>query len=149
MKLPDISISASTYLGLALGIMILPLDLMIFAILAATIHECCHLLALLCCQIPVSNICISLLGAKITTGSMTALQEIICAAAGPMGSLSLLLLSKHLPILALLGLCQGVFNLLPIYPLDGGRICRSIFVLAKTGLWGYNRHNSYEWGNRP
>ena len=144
MKLPDVYISAGAYLGLAFGILVLPMDLLLSAIAAAFVHECCHLLALVLCKVPVSGICIRLQGAKILTASMAPTQEIISAAAGPLGSLSLFLLVRWFPILSLFGLCQGLFNLLPFYPLDGGRICRSIFMLAKTGLWGYNRHNSKE-----
>ena len=73
-------------------------------------------------------------GASIETGYMTPAAELLCAAAGPIGSISMLLTIRKFPILGLLGLAQGIFNLLPIYPLDGGRILRSIFVLAK------NRH---------
>lgn len=129
--MPEIEISAGAYLGLALGILIFPLDYLLAAILAAGIHECCHLLALRCCSVPVTRLEIGLLGSKIRTGMMSSGQELLCAAAGPGGSLSLMLLAGITPLLSLFGLCQGLFNLLPLYPLDGGRICRSIFMLAK------------------
>jgi len=141
MKRPEISVSAGAYLGLAMGILTLPLDCLLAAATAAGIHECCHLFVLTLCNVPIAEVKIGFFGAKIRAGVMTCSQEIICVAAGPIGSLSLLLIARWMPLLALFGLCQGLFNLLPIYPLDGGRICRSIFLLAKTHHCEYNSPN--------
>ena len=131
MRVPEIEISAGAYLGLAFGILVFPLDCLLAAIFAAGIHECCHLLALKCCSVPVNQLKIGLLGAKIRTGMLSPVQELLCAAAGPAGSLSLAVFANYMPLISLFGLCQGFFNLVPVYPLDGGRICRSIFMLAK------------------
>ena len=51
---------------------------------------------------------------------LDAKGECLCALAGPLGSLILAFLPFS--TLALCGLVQGLFNLLPIMPLDGGRI---------------------------
>ena len=61
---------------------------------------------------------------------MTAGGELLCALAGPFGSLLLALLLRHVPELAICGLIQGVYNLLPLYPLDGGRALRCLFSFA-------------------
>lgn len=138
MKRLEITVSSGAYIGLALGIMVLPLDCILAAVLAAGFHECCHLFTLHCCGIVAGELRIGLLGAKISTGLLTPIQEIICALAGPIGSLSLLFLARWMPVISLFGLCQGLFNLLPIYPLDGGRIIHGIFMLAKMRHCGYN-----------
>ena len=63
-------------------------------------------------------------------GCLSPVRELLAAAAGPVGSLSLMLMGRFFPRLALCGLVQGLFNLLPIYPLDGGRILRRALELA-------------------
>ena len=57
---------------------------------------------------------------------MTWPKQMICILAGPAGSLLLLLTAEYLPRLALCGLVQGLFNLMPLHPLDGGRALRCI-----------------------
>ena len=131
MKSYEIQISAGFYIGLALAVLMLPWKILLSFGIGALFHELCHLAALGCCGIPVRLIRIGLMGTEITTAPMFPGQELICAAAGPLGSLLLVGLSGWMPELALFGLVQGVFNMLPIYPLDGGRVVRAIFMLAK------------------
>lgn len=52
-------------------------------------------------------------------------SELICALAGPAGSIALLLLAEYMPKVAICGMVQGIYNLLPVYPLDGGRALTS------------------------
>ena len=130
-----ISISAWFYIFLAAAILLIPFHGLAAAVMAAVTHEIYHLLALSLCGVQVLNIQIGALGAKIQTEPMTAVQELICAAAGPVGSFSLLLVSDYLPLAAVFGVAQGVFNLLPAYPLDGGRILCAILSLISP-RWG-------------
>ena len=119
---------------LAVEVLLLPMSWLLGWLLAVSVHECGHYLALKCCRVPVSEIRIGLLGANMFTAPLSPTQELICAAAGPIGSFLLLILADRLPIAAMIGLVQGVFNLLPFYPLDGGRMVRAAWkLLSESG----------------
>ena len=134
MRSPNICISSAAYLLAAAAILLLPIPLFLGAVSAAAVHEFAHCLALAHFQIPIQEIRIGPLSAQICVASMEPWQELACAAAGPLGSLSLLLFARQLPLLALFGFVQGIFNLLPLYPMDGGRILR-----ASMNLWKEHR----------
>jgi Zn-dependent protease len=70
----------------------------------------------------VDSIWINLGGAVIDAWVPNRTHEIISILAGPAGSLLLLFLYNILPELSVCAAVQGLYNLLPIYPLDGGRI---------------------------
>ncbi len=105
----------------ALLLLLVPLPWLCAAALAAVIHEGFHILAILLCGYRVLGVRIGLAGAVIETNLTGDVPELLCALAGPAGSLLLLTLCHPFPMLSLCGAAQGLFNLLPIYPLDGGR----------------------------
>lgn len=114
------------WIVLALMVLTLPLRWIIAAVLAAAVHELGHLLALKALGIPVRGIHFGLTGAKIRVGTLTKYQELLCALAGPLAGLSLCLLSSWFPRTAVCAFISSIYNLLPIYPLDGGRVIRCL-----------------------
>ena len=125
----DFSVSAGSCIAAALMVLILPLPWLAAVLLAAVMHEVCHLIALKFCGVNIYRIHIKTHGAVIETEALSSLKELICAAAGPAGSFLCLIFMRHFPMLALCGLLQGSYNLLPIYPLDGGRIVHALAAL--------------------
>lgn len=129
MRRPEIRITAGAYLLAAVCVLMLPSSWLFGWLAAVTVHEASHLAALFCCRVPIREIRIGFNGAKISTGYICPEQELVCAAAGPVCSLMLLPFAVRFPVTALIGLVQGSFNLLPIYPLDGGRMLRAIMEI--------------------
>lgn len=119
-----VSISAGAFLLGALLLLILPLKWLLAAVCAAFIHELCHLAAMKLTGSQVHEICIGRGGAAIKIGPMDSGRELICALSGPIGGLLLLLFARWIPRIAICAGIQSVYNLLPIYPLDGGRALR-------------------------
>ena len=127
--LPEIRADTSFWLMLALLFLILPVSWVISALLAAAIHEICHLAVLWVRRSPVHELKLTFGGARIKTSPMLPQEELMAALAGPAGSF-LLVTGIHLfPRLGICALIQGCINLLPLGDLDGARILRSGFEL--------------------
>ena len=109
-------------IGAAFLLLVLPLEWVLSAITAALIHELSHILAVLLLGGRILQIRVSVMGCEIETAPMDSLRSALCIMAGPMGSFLLLLLRRNVPQIAVCGLLQGAYNLLPVLPLDGGRI---------------------------
>jgi len=121
-----IIISPSACVVGALTILLLPLQWIIAAFIAAAFHELCHVVAVRLCGGRIDRLQIGDRGAVIQTNALTAWQQLLCILSGPMGSLVLFLFVRWIPRIALCALFHAVYNLLPIYPLDGGRAIRCL-----------------------
>ena len=117
-----IRVQPSAYLMAAVLVLLLPLDWLLAAILAAAFHEMGHLAAIYMAGVRVDSVSIGFPGAQIRTGPLGNRAEFFCAAAGPAASLLLLSLCRFFPKLAVCALVQGMFNLIPVHPMDGGRM---------------------------
>lgn len=129
-RLPEICFRRSFPLYLAAMVLFLPGSWLISAWFAALFHEICHLAALIFLRHPVRRIILSASGAEIATEPMRPSHELICALAGPLGGMSLLLFVKQWPMVAVCAWIHSLYNLLPIYPSDGGRALRCGLTLV-------------------
>ncbi len=133
-KQRNFGFSAGLCLLIALMLLQLPIQWVAAVMAAAAVHEICHGLAVVLCGGNVRRISLGTRGARMDVDILSPGKELLCALAGPVGSLLLLLVSKWFPRLAICGAFHGIYNLLPVYPLDGGRALRCAAVLLPT--WG-------------
>ena len=117
-----IRVQPSACILMAALLLLLPLNWLIAALLAAAVHELGHLAAIHAYGSRPEFLSVGGFGAQIHTGPLDNRAEFFCAAAGPAASLFLLSLCRFFPKLALCGAVQGMFNLIPVHPMDGGRI---------------------------
>ena len=115
----------------AAALLILPLSFLLSFVTAASIHELCHYLMLTLTNVNVHRISVGPFGAVMETDAMDTESELLCALAGPAGSLLLVSCYRYIPEIALCAFVQGCFNLLPFYPMDGGRVIKGILELLK------------------
>lgn len=106
--------------------LVLPVNWLFSMIFAAVFHELCHYVSIRMTGNEVVFLTITGHGMVMQTTPLSAVQECLCALAGPMGSMLLFLCYPVIPRISICAGVQGVFNLLPVYPLDGGRIINAL-----------------------
>lgn len=115
--------------------------LLIFTI----IHELCHMIMGILLGFKPSKICIMPFGTyisfkidveshnkKLLKGSFCSLKKLIVAFAGPLSNIIIAILfftQKDYIIIVYINGLLAIFNLLPIYPLDGGRIIKQVLII--------------------
>lgn len=126
MKQKRIHLSPGFYLMMATSLLVVPVRWIIAWMIAAAVHELCHILALKLSGSKIYLIKLGFCGAKIEVQLTPGIKSAFCALAGPMGGLLLLCVYRIAPRTALCALSQSLFNLLPIYPMDGGRVLEGL-----------------------
>ncbi len=138
---PRISVSLPSVLLFSALFYLDSQNLMIYFVAAAVLHECGHFLAVKLCGGRIEMLRLSLIGAEIVLAGTPMLphsKEVAIALAGPAMSvlgaaaaslLGTLLFYDDLYVFAGVSLLLGLFNLLPVRILDGGRAISSILEL--------------------
>ena len=138
-----IRVSGGFCLGMAAVLLTAPFPWLLAAALAAAIHELGHMAAiyLLGGRVRLGDIRLS--SANLYISALDPGRELAAVLAGPLFSFLAVLLWPIAPRLALCAGAQLCYNLLPIYPLDGGRIlccllpyrlCRWVAILVRLCL---------------
>lgn len=140
-----IHLDGSFFFFTALLLLMLPLPWILALSLAGAVHECFHAAAIAAFQGEIYSLRLHAGGIQMETNAFTPGKELICALAGPLGSALLLLFVHWLPRTAVCGAIHCAFNLLPLFPMDGGRALRSLVLLALPGSRG---EKCFQWAQR-
>ncbi len=128
LKFPKIRVSSLWFPLLLLFFYFGKTKLFLTFFLSSLLHEMGHILALRLQGKGVRNITVGITGTVIQSDGLSYMEELIVVAAGPAVNLLLLLLLRKHSIWIEVNFSILCYNLLPILPLDGGRILSAIFA---------------------
>lgn len=131
----------------ALLVLLVPLPWLLAAAAAAVLHEMCHWGAVRLLGGQVTALHIGGAGARMDAELDGWGRQLAAIAAGPAGSLALVALCRWTPRLSLCAGVQGLFNLLPLRPLDGGRAL-ALVLLTWCPRYGAAMLAAVEWAAR-
>ena len=117
-----VELHSSFYIILATSILLLPIQWVFGWFIAAATHEMGHIVSMALLNVRIYSIQFNILGAKIEAENMYPANELISSLAGPVAALIFVIFYRSLPHIAICAAIQSLFNLLPIYPMDGGRV---------------------------
>lgn len=142
-----ITLHFSFFLVLSLFLLLDKSGWALIILISVAIHELAHLVVMKLVGIAVEEIKFSPFGIGIqqkTIRTISYTKELFVYLAGPAANLTIacsgivaenLFDSKWLTVIAVINLVMGIFNLIPVIPLDGGRILNCVaqrFTMPKT-----------------
>ena len=107
----------------------LPIQWLFALIVACVIHETGHFVAIWILSGVKPSVHITAKGAFMHAPALTDGQELIAALAGPAFGMLTLIFGKWIPRTAFCAFFHSMYNLLPLYPMDGGRAACSMMTL--------------------
>ena len=140
----SLNANAFACLFFAFLLLTIPFRWLVSAILAAAFHEFCHILAIHFLGGRVLSITVGAGGAIIEHSPVSPPKALLCAFAGPLGSLILVVFCHRIPRIALCAGFQALFNLLPLFPMDGGRILRCVSEMLLPEHWAHRIYRLIE-----
>lgn len=121
-----IRIDPGVFIILAILILLVPLPWIIAWVTAVCFHEYCHFAIVRLCGGHIEKLEMGLGGANMECADLADGSYILSVLAGPVGGFLLVLFGRWLPKLAICSWLLSAYNLLPVLPLDGGRILRML-----------------------
>lgn len=128
MRKKLVRIDPGFYFLTGTAILLIPIRWVFAWAVAVLIHEISHILLLYLLGKKVYEIRIGTFGAKICAQQLSGFGGILCVLAGPIGGALPILFGRMVPRIAICAAILSAVNLLPIYPLDGGRVIGILFA---------------------
>jgi len=151
----NIKLNLNIFLFLLLFFLTGQLEIYALVMIFALIHELAHLICGILLGFKVDTLNIMPLGfsiefkpiiedynKKILKSNILTIKKIIIALAGPLINLLIVILGNIFNVdrnIIYSNLLLLIFNLIPIYPLDGGRILKNLFKI----IYGNRKANKY------
>lgn len=136
-----IQIDPAFCITVAIALFLLPIKWVLGWMFASAVHELAHYAALRMRKVDVYGVKVGPIGAVMSTGYMSNTDELIVAVAGPVGGILVAPFYRWIPSVSLCAIVQSLYNLLPMFPMDGGRIFAAIMTL----LLGRRRGTNIAW----
>lgn len=134
-RFPEVHVEPGFLALLSAALLLLPASWVLAWVSAMLLHELGHIAAVALFRRRILFFRLGSDGAVLETESINGWTELFCAAAGPGISILLLSLSRCFPRIAVCGGIQAAYNLLPIYPLDGGRMLHALAGRCLPARW--------------
>ena len=109
-------------------VLFLPIKIILAWMAATIIHELGHICCILLLKKEIYSVQFGVFGAQINTETLGIWQEMISAMAGPLSAIFILPFIKKFPIVTMFCILQSIYNLIPVYPMDGGRVVVGVLV---------------------
>lgn len=109
------------YIFIAVAFVLVPVKWLAAWMLAAAIHELSHILMLKLLRCQLLSVRVGASGAVIKAGCDARWKQLLCTLAGPLSGFALMLFLRVMPRVALCGMIQSLYNILPLSSLDGGK----------------------------
>ncbi|MBQ9839037.1 MAG: hypothetical protein IJO56_06080 [Oscillospiraceae bacterium] len=122
MRRVEFGVQPQIYALLAAMLLLLPLKWLTAAVMSVLLHEGCHLAVLKLFHTQVSSVRVGWSGVQMETAPIKDYQELLCALAGPGSCIIAFALADWFPRFAICAAFHAAYNMIPVYPLDGGRV---------------------------
>mgnify|MGYP002870053441 CR=1 FL=1 len=106
------------------------LDLFLYYYLFSIMHEFAHVIVSLILKVDIDEIVLLPFGVNAKYINLnSSIKELIISSAGPIASLLFAIIFKD-KTFEYINICIAFFNLIPIYPMDGGRIIKALITIV-------------------
>ena len=143
----QIKVNLQIFLFIIIFILTHQIEIYSYIMIFAFIHELGHMVAGLLLKLKPKSICLMPFGVSLTFETyeykkLVELKKIIIALAGPLINLIIFIIAfvlhidQHIKnLICYSNILIATFNLIPLYPLDGGRILKGIIRLKKEEIY--------------